>query len=217
MQAGVPRWSPDGKVIAFSARIAPDQPWKIYLMDSAGGAVRPACRGECVGMDLYWMPDGKRLIYSAPVVQFYAPEQYLRLIDVATGEVTKIPGSDGLHSPRVSPDGSMLAAVTIPDDAQLAILRFSDGVWRKLPGSAGQGWPSWSHDGTAIWYVHTGGEGIMRYLVRQDRKEKMLPLVFNEMTGAQVGSWFDLTPDDEPMILRRLDVQQIYSLELKTR
>jgi hypothetical protein len=111
----------------------------------------------------------------------------------------------------------MLAATSILEGNPLVILRLSDGLWRKLPGTARCGWQSWSHDGAAIWYAHGTGEGIMRYLVRENRKEKMLPLAWNEMTGTPVGSWFDLTPDDEPMILRRLDVQQIYSLELKTR
>jgi hypothetical protein len=41
-------------------------------------------------------------------------------------------------------------------------------------------------------------------------------LRLEETTGG-VGSYFSLTPDDEPMILRRRDVQQIYALELKWR
>jgi hypothetical protein len=34
------------------------------------------------------------------------------------------------------------------------------------------------------------------------------------MTG-HIGYWFNVTADDEPMILRRRDVQQVYALELK--
>ncbi len=47
MQVGVSRWSPDGKVIAFSGKSAPDQPWKIYLIDASGGSARPACPKGC--------------------------------------------------------------------------------------------------------------------------------------------------------------------------
>jgi Tol biopolymer transport system component len=168
-------------------------------------------------MDHYWMPDGKRIIYAAPVNQYSGQGRCLYLLDLATGDVRKLPGSDGLHSPRISPDGSMLAALSLTDDNQLMILRVSDGVWRKLPDATSCGWPSWSHDGTAIWYFSWRDEAIMRYRVREDRNERMLPLPRLEMTGQPADSWFDLTPNDEPMILRRLDVQQIYSLELKTR
>ena len=49
MESGGGRWSPDGRTIAFSGRSAPDQPWRIYLVDAAGGSVRPACPKECRG------------------------------------------------------------------------------------------------------------------------------------------------------------------------
>ena len=42
----------------------------------------------------------------------------------------------------------------------------------------------------------------------------MIPMKPGELTG-QVGSWFNLTPNDEPMILRRRDIQQIYALDWK--
>lgn len=43
MQAGITRWSPDGKVIAFAGESTPAQPRRIYLVDAVGGSVRPAC------------------------------------------------------------------------------------------------------------------------------------------------------------------------------
>jgi len=44
----------------------------------------------------------------------------------------------------------------------------------------------------------------------------MLPLKIEEMTGL-AGFWFSLTPIDEPLILRRRDIQQIYTLDWKAR
>jgi hypothetical protein len=98
------------------------------------------------------------------------------------------------------------------------VYRFAERKWRELPGP-GPGdtdWPSWSRDGTAIWYYDLRRGSIMRVHVRENRHEEMLPLRFEEMTGL-IGYWFNLTPDDDPMILRRRDVQQIYALELKPR
>ena len=48
------------------------------------------------------------------------------------------------------------------------------------------------------------------------KPEEMLTVQPEEMTGL-VGYWFNLTPDDEPMILRRHDIQQIYALDWKAR
>ncbi len=56
----------------------------------------------------------------------------------------------------------------------------------------------------------------MRVRLRDNRHEVMVPLKVDEMTGF-IGSWFNVTRDDEPMILRRRDVQQIYALDLKPR
>jgi hypothetical protein len=55
----------------------------------------------------------------------------------------------------------------------------------------------------------------MRCEVRQNHHEPMVQLNIGELTGV-VGDWFNLTPGDEPMILARRDIQQIYALSLKT-
>ena len=168
------------------------------------------------------MPDGKKIVFSAAFTgeAFTGEAAYLRLLDLATGEVTKFPGSDGLHSPRVSPDGSTLAALVLEDfaEAELRLYRFSEGVWKGLPhpGPGRSAWPSWSRDSQSIWYYNFQRGLIRRCRVRDNQNEEMLPLKLDEMTGL-IGSWFSLTPEDEPMILRRREVQQIYALDLKPR
>jgi len=218
MQVVLGRWSPDGRVVAFSARSAPDQAWRMYLVDATGGSIRPACPKECRSFDFAWMPDGKKIVFSAPVAIFATEPAYLKLLDLATGEVTKFPGSEGLESPRVSPDGSTLAALTFAGTQGLLLYRFSEGIWKKVPcpGPGGPDWPSWSRDSQSIWYCNQVRQEIMRVRLRDNRHEVMVPLKVEEMTGF-VGSWFNVTHDDEPMILRRRDVQQIYALDLKPR
>jgi DNA-binding winged helix-turn-helix (wHTH) protein/Tol biopolymer transport system component len=226
MEAAIGRWSPDGRVIAFSAKGMPDQPWSIYLVDAAGGSVRPACPRQCSAMDLAWMPDGKRIVFSAPITSnpnvgprgLHAENNYLRLVDVATGAVANFPGSEGYHSPRISPDGSTVAALDFVAGNELAIYVLSEGVWKKLPhpGPGAVSWPSWSHDGQSIWYYDSKRGAIMRCLLRENRHDEMVKLREEEMAGS-FDSFFNLTPDDAPMIARRLDVQQIYALQLKPR
>jgi Tol biopolymer transport system component len=218
MEVGLGRWSPDARVIAFCARSAPDQPWRIYLVDAAGGSVRPACPKECAANDLAWMPDGKKIVFNPPGPIFATEPSFLRLLDLATGEVAKFPGSEGLHSPRVSPDGSTLAALHVIGsikESAIPLYRFSEGTWSELrcPGPGKPDWPSWSRDSQSIWYWNVTREEIMRVQIREERQKVIASFKVKESSGLM--GWFNLTPDDEPMILRRRDVQQIYALELK--
>ena len=222
MQAEIGRWSPDGRVIAFTGQSAPDQPRRIYLVDAAGGTMRPACPREYGQQgDFTWAPDGKKIVFDA----YYAGEPHLMLLNLATGEATDFPASDGLHSPRWSPDGSTLAALVarsrqgqeVANVRQLALYSFSEGKWQDLPNiPRSAAWPSWSSNGKSIWYVNYERGTIMRYHLREQRNEEILPLKREEFTGSP-GTWFNLTTNDEPMILRRRDIQQIYALELKPR
>jgi hypothetical protein len=97
------------------------------------------------------------------------------------------------------------------------LYRFSDRKWQELPNAPQPAsWPSWSHDGKSIWCVNYEREAIMRYNLREQRNEEVLPLKREELTGSP-GTWFNLTANDEPMILRRRDIQQVYALEWKPR
>jgi hypothetical protein len=100
----------------------------------------------------------------------------------------------------------------------MMLYRHAEGKWTGLPSphSGSPNWPSWSHDGESIWYYDPTRGAIMRCHVREKRHEEIVQLKREELTGL-IGFWFNLTPDDEPMILRRRDVQQIYALEWKAR
>ncbi len=224
MLVDIGRWSPEGSLIAFTGKSSPDQQWRIYLVDPTTGNVTDASSKEYLAGDLAWMPDRKKLLFAAPTARFATERPYLRVLDLATGEIAKFPGSDRLYSPRLSPDNSSLAAEIWPSQ-ELTVYRFSEGVWRKLarPGPGTTDWESWSHDSKSIWYWDALNGHILRCRVRDNKHEEMLNLKLEEMLTMKpeeiaglVGYWFSLTPKDEPMILRRRDIQQIYALDWKT-
>jgi Tol biopolymer transport system component len=221
MIAYLVRWSPDGSVLAFMGKSAPDQPWRIYLVESTGGTPRLATPKDSRPQgDLTWSPDGQKIVFSPPNDMYDSgAEAYLRVIDLKTGEVTKFPGSDGLFSPRWSPDGSVLFALPAKGGADgrrsLMLYRVSRAKWEESGNAFAPTWPAWSADGKSLWY-YSYGKAVMRFHVRENRHEQVVPFKLDGMTGLW-RSWFSVTSKDEPMILRRHDIPQIYALEWKER
>ncbi len=210
MQLGVVRWSPDNASIAFLGFPGPGQPMRIYILDASGGTPHLACRKGC-GLengDLTWSHDGRQIVYAS--------EQSLRSLDVSTGEATVLPGSDWLYSPRWSPDGTTLAALDWKSrSSRLRVYR--DGKWRDTVDVEGfLKWPFWSHDSKFVWYLNPFRGTIGRYDLLNNRYESVVEIKAEEYTGA-IHTWFALTPNDEPMILRRRDIQQIYALIWNSR
>lgn len=222
MLAGLARFSPDARTIAFAAKSTPDESWRIYLVNADGGAVRSACPEQCPAMDLAWAPDGKSLIFSGLSGQYVSSDPpFLQLLDLQSGTISRFPAADRFYSPRASRDWTAIAALHRPrpgSPSQIGIYRYSDGGWRNLPGP-GPGdtdFPSWSHDNKTISYYDARRGAIMKCEVQTNRHVEVLRVNFAEMTG-HIGGWFALTPNDEPMILRRRDIQQIYELRYTGR
>ena len=132
-----PRWSPDGKFIAFltdrGGGHAGDQIW---LLNRAGGEARQLSHFSSEIASFAWSPDGTRVVFSAEVtppeqaesdqpkpivldrLQFKSDDAgYLRgerthlfLLDVSTGETQQLTdGSFDELQPTWSPDGSQIA------------------------------------------------------------------------------------------------------------
>lgn len=60
-----PRWSPDGKAIAFAARRDSDTNNQIYLLDAAGGEARRLTNHPAAPGNLTWSRDGKTIFFTA--------------------------------------------------------------------------------------------------------------------------------------------------------
>jgi dipeptidyl aminopeptidase/acylaminoacyl peptidase len=64
-----PRWSPDGRRIAFVRSIEKDgkpQPGQVYLLDLDGGEARPLTEDAKGVTSIAWAPDGKTIAFTAP-------------------------------------------------------------------------------------------------------------------------------------------------------
>ena len=61
----LPRWSPDGKRIAFNGK-RPGKPEKIYVVSHEGGTAEQVLPGDRNEVDVNWSRDGRSLMFGRP-------------------------------------------------------------------------------------------------------------------------------------------------------
>jgi Tol biopolymer transport system component len=211
IRAKLLRWSPDGKRIAFSAEfpsVDPDKPLKTYIVSAEGGATpQPLTAEERIEKDPGWSPDGKMLVFGITT-----DTQTIHLIDLNTREVTKLPGSEGMYSPRWSPDGRYIA--TLSSDVQRMML-FDRTLekWNVL-ATTGAGWPHWSQDGKYIYF--SDFKALFRLRIADRQIERLTAFKDLRLASGSSGPWIGWAPDDSPLVLRDTGIQDIYALEWQT-
>jgi Tol biopolymer transport system component len=119
----LPRWSPDGHwIVFFEFPQGPTHPGKIYEVSAEGGTPRQLMPNDQHNQqDPSWSPDGLRIVFGGDAVDASSPNSgpSIKIYEMQTGKVTEVPGSKGLFSPRWSPDGRYIAAMTSDSSATM--------------------------------------------------------------------------------------------------
>ena len=207
----LPRWSPDGKRIAFSASV-PGKLHRLYWVSAEGGAPEALTSGEHDEGDVGWSADGNQLVFgSMGGVDFTTFG--IRLFDVKTHQVSSIANSAGLYSSRWSPDGKYIAALNLTDD--LVLFDVVTQKWQELP-RIDVGYPNWSHDSKYLYFDGGGKSAPLAFYRFRITDHKLEPL-FNMASLGRAGTfqWTGLAPDDSPLFLRDIGREEIYALDWK--
>lgn len=213
-----PRWSPDGSQIAFGD-VQFHRPWKVYLLSASGGDTPKQISPSNIDdsdTDPTWTSDGKSIIFArAPAGEL---GQALYRVDLKSGNLTLIPGSNRLFSPRVSPDGRYIVAMTA-DAKQLTLLDQTTNSWSTLAEADHFAFNEWSHDGKYV-YARESRDGfaeIVRVRIKDRVLEDVLSLKdFPELVDP-FATWYGLTPDGKLLLMRDRSVQEIYALDLQEK
>jgi Tol biopolymer transport system component/DNA-binding winged helix-turn-helix (wHTH) protein len=214
MEASLPRWSPDGKQIAFSGGV-PGEPFKIHVVAADGSGLTQLTTGDHYETDPNWSPDQNSLVFGgAPWLEGDAPgSAAIHILDLKTRQVSTLPGSEGLISPHWSPDGRFVLAMS-RDSQKLMLFDFSTQKWAELLSSPAA-YPNWSRDGRYIYFSNPYVAEPVVYRVRiSDRKLELVTSVSRQRLGwTIVGKWTGLASDDSPLVLRDTGSEEIYALD----
>jgi len=206
----LPQWSPDGKQIVFYSS-AEGKPEKIFTISGNGGEAQLLLPEDSrPEMDPTWSPDGRKIVFGGP----FLPDSTIRVVDVSTHQVSTLPGSKGLYSPRCSPDGRYIAAMPI-DGLRLLLFDLQTQQWSDL-GKGSISFPNWTSDGKFIYFLQAPGKQEIRRFRISDGKEELVAEFNNMAITGYYGIWFGLTQDGSPLLLRDAGTQDIYALDWET-
>lgn len=209
------KWSPDNRRLAVMAA-EPGKPWKIYLFDADGGKPQPILDEARNEADPSWSPDGQSILFGRPPDRMdSAQPKAIYLLHLPTHSVEEIPGSAGLFSPRLSPDGRSIAALPL-DQRSLMLYDLVHRRWTTLTHH-GVGDPIWSRDSQFIYFQDFLEQGRPIYRMRvADRTlervatiESLLPITATDYR------LIGLAPGDLPLVTARTPAVNLYETILQ--
>lgn len=215
VSAMLPRWSPDGSQILYSATQA-GKPWRIFLISSQGGNPEELIPGSDYSqVDATWSPDGSRIAFG----QLNAAGPVF-LLELKTRQISTLSAPEILFSPRWSPDGRYIAALSA-DSKKLVLFDFKTRQWSDWVSETGSiGFLTWSPDARYLYYDQTATQHptFQRVKVGFTRPEVLFQLRdLNEYNDPLIGAWTGLAPDGSGLFVRDLSAREIYALDLDLR
>lgn len=209
------QWSPDQSQMVVMAR-EPGQTWQLYLVSARGGLVRKLLADQRNLADPDWSADGTKLVFGreADLMGKESGPHNIQLLDLKTLKTEILPGSADLFSPRWSPDGQWIAALSL-DQTRLLLYDVVKHTWKTLfTGSAAD--PVWSPDSKAV-YFHAFADprsAILRIPLTGGPAARVADM--SNLDLPKVDSYFfgGITPAGAPIVEPRIGTGNLFSIRL---
>jgi eukaryotic-like serine/threonine-protein kinase len=219
MYATMPRWSHDGKQIAFQGVMPHKSLLKVFVMPADGGSPQELLPDDQIGEDdANWSLDGNSLVFAHnPTLGSTNPNDFvLARYDFKSKQISNLPGSNGLYGPRWSPDGRFICGLT-SDQRRLMLFELAKGQWSDLVAGQQIEYPNWTRDGRYVYFetATDAGRELLRVNVTTRRAERIISL--KEIARPFLGlgaQWSGLAPDNSPLIMRDVGNREIYALDM---
>jgi Tol biopolymer transport system component len=215
-----PRFSPDGKKLAFVSTGKGDYLGQssLYVEDVETHKAKPVQPG--VGTDMCWSPDGKKLYYARSTREnpHWSFQNDLYVFDLQDEEEKRLTFGKRAMSPSVSPDGSTLVFVVSGDGTtNLAMMKVDGSDFKQITTySKGEQVydPEWSPDGGKIVFDYSMKDGRDIAWVRPDGTDLQYLITGSEDSRSAV-----FTPDGKRIIFSsdRTGISNLYVCDLETR
>ena len=167
-------WSPDGSRIALMARTASGA-WSIYQVLADGSDLQPLLKTQSNAADPTWSPNGQQVALgqTPDLLGKDSAPRTIQILDLRDHKLTTLEGSKDLFSPRWSPDGRYIVAMSL-DQRELRLYEVSTKQWRVLSKRAAAD-PVWSPDSKTVYAdaFAEPGQPVYRVSVSDGRIEEL--------------------------------------------
>jgi serine/threonine protein kinase/Tol biopolymer transport system component len=212
MDAQWPKWSPDGKQIAFEGQM-PGKSYHIYVVSADGGTPEEVTSGKRDEIYPSWSPDGKTLAYGTRPDENKETDG-IHLVDLSTHQVTTLAGSQKYMSfPQWSPDGRYIVASWVSEQ-KLLLFDVKAQKWTELGERVAGRRAIWSRDGKYVYFSSSleGKPVVYRVRIADQKQERVADLgVLKPLLGFPLLN--GLAPDDSPLASRDISSYEIYAFD----
>jgi len=217
MQAMRPRWSPDGRKIAFAGSV-PTMRARIFVISPAGGEPEPVTPAGLDSTFPDWSPGGDLLFFSAPVSAagglLKGENGGTYQLDLKTKRLSVFPGAEALIYACWSPGGRYLVAQS--RDGNLMLFDSASRQWSELAqGTTLRAPVKWSRDSKYAYSQDVeGSQPILRARISDGKIEPIV--TFEQIPRADVRSYAltAVAPDGSLVVSLVLSHSDIYALEV---